>query len=92
MGVGLPIYENSYSKRYKMSARRFASQKPIFTWSFGGQKLSFQSVLKPERGSRRCNHRKDIPANSAAFSPDLCCEPVHSTRVNLLAAAARRPR
>jgi hypothetical protein len=38
------------------------------------------------------NHRKDIPANPAAFSPDLYCELVHSTRVNLLAAAARRPR
>ena len=35
---------------------------------------------------------KDIPANSAAFSPELFYEPVHNTRVNQLAAAARRPR
>jgi len=54
--------------------------------------LTFRSLLKPERGSRRRNHRKDIPPNSAAFSPDLYCELVHSTRVNSLAAAALRPR
>jgi len=35
---------------------------------------------------------RTLPANSAAVSPDLCYELVHSTRVNLLAAAARRPR
>jgi len=49
-------------------------------------------MLKPEHGSRRRNHPKNIPSNSAAFSPDLCCELVHSTRVNLLAAAARQPK
>src|SRR5262245_23349010 len=51
------------------------ARSPIFSRRIIPARIqSFQSLLKLERGIRRCNHRKDIPANSAAFSPDLCCE------------------